>query len=107
MIYLAADGVLVGFLSLADTLRPDAADTVRRVREAGVEPVLLTGDHANAACHIAQALGIQTVRSDCLPEDKLNWIGAEQEKGRQVCMVERCARPEKSPSGHCHGGCGQ
>ena len=87
VIYLAADGVLVGFLALADTLRPDAADTVRGVREAGVEPVLLTGDHANAACHIAQALGIQTVRSDCLPEDKLNWIGAEQEKGRQVCMV--------------------
>ena len=87
VIYLAADGVLAGFLALADTLRPDAADTIRGVREAGAEPVLLTGDHANAARHIAQALGIQTVRSGCLPEDKLNWIGAEQEKGRQVCMV--------------------
>lgn len=87
VIYLAADGVLAGFLALADTLRPDAADTIRGVREAGAEPVLLTGDHANAARHIAQALGIQTVRSGCLPEDKLNWIGAEQENGRQVCMV--------------------
>lgn len=87
VIYLAADGVLAGFLALADTLRPDAADTIRGVQKAGVEPVLLTGDHANAARHIAQALDIQKVHSGCLPEDKLNWIGAEQEKGHQVCMV--------------------
>ena len=87
LIYLAVDGVLAGFLALADTLRPDAADTVRDVREAGAEPVLLTGDHANAARHIAQTLGIQTVRSDCLPEDKLDWIDGQQRAGRQVCMV--------------------
>ena len=87
LIYLAADGVLTGFLALADTLRPDAADTVRGVREAGAEPVLLTGDHANAARHIAQALGIRTVRSGCLPEDKLDWIDGQQRAGRQVCMV--------------------
>lgn len=87
LIYLAAGGVLAGFLALADTLRPDAADTVRGVREAEAEPVLLTGDHANAARHIAQALGIQTVRSDCLPEDKLDWIDGQQRAGRQVCMV--------------------
>ena len=87
LIYLAVDGVLAGFLALADTLRPDAADTVRGVREAGAEPVLLTGDHANAARHIAQTLGIQTVRSDCLPEDKLDWIDGQQRAGRQVCMV--------------------
>ena len=87
LIYLAADGVLAGFLALTDTLRPDAADTVRGVREAGAEPVLLTGDHANAARHIAQALGIRTVRSGCLPEDKLDWIDGQQRAGRQVCMV--------------------
>ena len=87
LIYLSVDGVLAGFLALADTLRPDAADTVRDVREAGAEPVLLTGDHANAARHIAQTLGIQTVHSDCLPEDKLDWIDGQQRAGRQVCMV--------------------
>ena len=87
LIYLAVDGVLAGFLALADTLRPDATDTVRDVREAGAEPVLLTGDHANAARHIAQTLGIQTVHSDCLPEDKLDWIDGQQRAGRQVCMV--------------------
>ena len=87
LIYLAADGVLAGFLALADTLRPDAADTIRGVREAGAERVLPPGDHANAARHIAQTLGIQTVRSDCLPEDKLDWIDGQQRAGRQVCMV--------------------
>ena len=87
VIYLAVDGTLAGLLSLADTLRTDAGDTIREVREAGVEPVLLTGDHANAARHIAGILGIRAVHYDCLPEDKLNWIGEEQSRGRQVCMV--------------------
>ena len=87
LIYVAADGQPAGFLALADTLRPDAAATVRAVRAAGAEPVLLTGDHEAAARHIAGALGITDFRAECLPEDKLAWIDASQRAGRQVCMV--------------------
>ena len=87
LIYMAADGQPAGFLALADTLRPDAAATVRAVRAAGAEPVLLTGDHEAAARHIAGALGIGDFRAECLPEDKLAWIDASQRAGRQVCMV--------------------
>ena len=87
IIFLAAGGEAVGLLALADTLRADAADTVERVRQAGVEPVLLTGDHENAASHIAAQLGITQVQAGCLPEDKLNWIARSQESGVPVCMV--------------------
>ena len=87
VIYLAAEGQVVGLLALADTLRENAADTVRQVRNAGVEPVLLTGDHENAARHIAAQLGITQVRAGCLPEDKLDWIARSQEEGAPVCMV--------------------
>ena len=52
------DGRLAGFLALSDTLRPQAAQTIQRTQAAGVEPVLLTGDNANAAQHIAGQLGI-------------------------------------------------
>ena len=87
IIFLAAGGEAVGLLALADTLRADAADTVERVRQAGVEPVLLTGDHENAASHIAAQLGITQVQAGCLPEDKLNWIARSQDSGVPVCMV--------------------
>ena len=87
LIYLAKDGKLAGLLALADTLRENAAQMVKRVEAAGVAPVLLTGDHRQAAGHIAGALGIREVQSDCLPEDKLAYIGQCQEKGQMVCMI--------------------
>ena len=54
---------------------------------AGGEAVLLTGDHENAARHIAAQLGIDRVQAGCLPEDKLNWISRSQAEGVPVCMV--------------------
>lgn len=87
VIYCAVDGQAAGLLALSDTLRPQAADTIRRTRAAGVEPVLLTGDNENAARHMAGALAIQEVRWACLPEDKLTYIDACQRQGEPVCMI--------------------
>lgn len=87
VIYLALDGRLAGFLALSDTLRPEAAGMIREIRQAGAEPVLLTGDHANAARHIAGQLSIGEYHADCLPEDKLQSIDTYQRQGQQVCMI--------------------
>ena len=87
VIYVAVDGRAAGMLALSDTLRPSAAETIRQVRQTGVEPVLLTGDHESAAQHIAGQLGIAEMRANCLPEDKLGAIDAAQRAGRPVCMV--------------------
>lgn len=87
VVYVGADGRPAGFLALADTVRPDAADTIRQVQKAGVTPVLLTGDHENAARHIAGQLGIDVFQAGCLPEDKLAWIDRAEQAGRMVCMV--------------------
>ena len=87
VIYLAVDGIFAGFIALADMLRDSAADTVRRLKGLGVEPVLLTGDHAEAAERIAASTGIADLRADCLPEDKLAAIDSFQKQGLPVCMV--------------------
>lgn len=87
VIYCGVDGTLAGFLALSDTLRPQAAQVIQRIRAAGPEPVLLTGDNENAAGHIAGQLGIQTVRAGCLPEDKLRYIDDCQQAGEPVCMI--------------------
>ena len=85
--YLTVDGVLAGLLALSDTLRPEAPAMIGRLKETGVSPVLLTGDHENAARHIAGQLGIQEVHAGCLPEDKLDFIDGCQRDGQQVCMI--------------------
>lgn len=62
---------------LCGTLRRESADTIAAVTGLGVQPVLLTGDHKNAARTIAGELQIREVRANCLPEDKLRYIGVD------------------------------
>lgn len=87
VIYLALNGDAAGFIALADTLRPDAAEVIRRVKTRCPSPVLLTGDHEEAARTIAGQLGIEEFRAGCLPENKQEWIGTSQQQGRQMCMI--------------------
>ena len=81
------DGRFAGFLALSDTLRQESAATIAELSRLGVRPVLLTGDHENAARTIAGKLGIQEFQANCLPEDKLTAIGAYQAQGLPVCMI--------------------
>ena len=87
VICLAVDGICAGFIALADTLRKDASAAVDELKASGVTPVLLTGDHENAAVHIARQLHIDEVHASFLPEDKLSWIDASQKNHFPVCMI--------------------
>lgn len=87
VVYLAVSGRAAGFLALADTLRPDAPHTIAQVKAAGVIPVLLTGDHSEAAKNIAEQLSLTEVRANCLPQDKLDYIGECQNCNEPVCMI--------------------
>lgn len=87
LIYTALDDELLGIIAFSDTLRDGARDTVNELRNAGVEPVLLTGDRQGAASRIAADLGITEYMSECMPEDKLKWIQAAEQNGRRVCMT--------------------
>ena len=85
--YVAVDGRFAGTIALSDTLREESAAMVAQLTRLGVRPVLLTGDHENAAKAIADRLGIGEVRANCLPEDKLTAIGGYQDAGELVCMM--------------------
>lgn len=87
VIYVAFDGILAGFLALSDTVRMESTSMISRLHSLNVEPVLLTGDHENAAAAIAGQLHIKEVQANCLPEDKLNFIRSCQEKKELVCMI--------------------
>ena len=87
IIYLAVDNVFAGYLVLSDTLREESADMISALNSLGVQPVLLTGDHENAAQAIAGRLRIGSVCANCLPEDKLTAIDGYQASGQPVCMI--------------------
>jgi heavy metal translocating P-type ATPase len=86
VIGVARDGVLLGLLALGDALRPDAAETVRRLHAMGVRTSLITGDNGQAARHFARAAGIEDVHARVLPADKATLIRKLQE-GARVAMV--------------------
>ena len=85
--YVAVDGVFAGFFALSDTLREESTATIAALSGLGVQPVLLTGDHENAAKAMAEKLHIGEVRANCLPEDKLKYIGEYQARELPVCMI--------------------
>lgn len=85
--YVAVNGEFSGFIALADTLRSESADTIAAISGLGIQPVLLTGDHENAAGTIADRLHIREVRANCLPEDKLKYIEEYQNRAMPVCMI--------------------
>ncbi|MDP3073800.1 MAG: cation-translocating P-type ATPase [Opitutaceae bacterium] len=87
-IYVAVDGRVAGTLDLADRLRPGAKDAVARLKATGVKKVvMLTGDSARTAQQVAAELGIDDVRADLLPEDKVNAIAGLQQAKHVVAMV--------------------
>jgi len=87
VIWVAVDEALDGILGLADTLKPSSADSVKSLRNLGLEVVMITGDNEETANAIAQQVGIPRVMSQVRPDQKAEHIVALQQEGKQVAMV--------------------
>ena len=77
---------IIGIIALSDALRPEAADMVARLGSMNTRAVLLTGDHATAARFFASKVGIDDVRADLLPEEKVGIVNELKRTG-SVCVV--------------------
>ncbi len=87
-VLVAADGAPLGLIAVADEIRETGAEAVRLLRGQGVaRVVLLTGDNANAARAIARELGLDDVRAELLPEDKVAAIEALRAAHGPVAMI--------------------
>ena len=86
IVYLAIDGVLQGIIAIKDTIRPDAADTITRLKDLGLNIALLTGDRPEVARAIAQQLEITRVFSQVKPDQKAEIIQSLQQD-RTVAMI--------------------
>ena len=86
-VFVSVDGRFSGIIYLEDVIREDSNDMISNIRGLGVEPILMTGDNDAVARMMARKAGIEDVRSECLPADKLEMIGIMQSESHIVCMV--------------------
>jgi len=80
-------GRVLASLAVADVVRPESADAVRALHDAGIQVVMMTGDAKPVAEAVARELGIDTVFAEVLPEQKSGKIQELQHAGKRVAMV--------------------
>ena len=85
--FLASGDTAVGLIAVADTVKPEASEGLAKLRDMGLEVVMLTGDNALTAHAIARQLGVDWVEAEVLPQDKAAVIKRLQAEGRVVAMV--------------------
>ena len=86
-VFVARGNRLLGVIEVADTLRPEATEAVRALREMGIRTILLSGDAKGITEAVAQQLGTDEVGAELLPDQKQRWVASLVEQGRKVAMV--------------------
>jgi len=84
---VSVDKQLAGFIGVADTLKPEAADAVRRLHEMGLDVWMITGDNRRTAEAVARQVGIDHVLAETLPDAKMAEVRKLQAAGKKVAMV--------------------
>jgi Cu+-exporting ATPase len=87
VVAVARDGRLLGLLGIADAIKPDAAEAVRRLQAAGITPIMVTGDNPATARAVAKVVGIEAVHAGMLPDQKAQVVRELQGQGHKVVMV--------------------
>jgi Cu2+-exporting ATPase len=87
VIYQVESGQVTAAFAVADAIRPESREAVRRLHDAGVEVVMLTGDSQAVADAVARELSIDTVFAQVLPGQKVERIKELQRAGKRVAMV--------------------
>lgn len=86
-VYVAVDGSLAGLLGIADPVKASSAAAVRRLKNLGLNVIMLTGDNRTTAAAVARQVGIERVLAEVLPREKAEQIGGLQADGTVVAMV--------------------
>ncbi|AOV15721.1 copper-translocating P-type ATPase [Acidihalobacter aeolianus] len=87
VVYVAADGKLLGLLAIADRIKPEALAVVKGLIARGLTVAMVTGDARRTAESVASDLGISEVHAEVLPQDKAKVVTDLQQAGRRVAFV--------------------
>src|SRR5690554_6567199 len=87
-IFAAVNNKLVGVISIADQIKPEAKMALQQLRRDGVEKMsMLTGDNRHTAKLVGDELGLDAVHAELLPQDKVKWVQQFKTEGYRVAMV--------------------
>ncbi len=84
---VAVDNQPAGAVAVSDTLRPEAADAIIKLKTLHIDTIMLTGDNKSTAQAVARQLGIKQVIAEVLPEDKIVVVKQLQQQGKRVAFV--------------------
>ncbi|GMQ89791.1 MAG: heavy metal translocating P-type ATPase [Gammaproteobacteria bacterium] len=87
VVAVAADNAVVGLIAVADGIKADAREAIARIKAAGLEPVMISGDNWRAAKTVAAQVGIDEVMAEVLPDEKADYVRGLQQQGMRVAMV--------------------
>jgi len=87
MVFVAVDGKLAGFVALADQVKPDALEAVKKLEADDVRVVMLTGDRRETAAKVAKELGIEEFEAQVLPQQKADVVKQLKSEGRIVAVA--------------------
>ena len=87
VMFLGVDNQVAGIIALADTLKPNAMESIEALHRLGLETVMITGDNRRTAEAIAHEAGIDRILAEVLPENKAQEVKRLQDEGKVVAMV--------------------
>src|SRR6266480_3491247 len=87
VVYVLADGALIGAIALADIVRKESREALGRLKAMGIKPIMLTGDSAAVARWVAAELGLDDYFAEVLPDQKAAKIEEVKRRGLTVAMV--------------------
>lgn len=87
VVVVAQDGSAIGMIALADRVRPTSREAVSRLRDLGIEVIMMTGDNRTTASAIASEAGVDRYEAEMLPADKSERVSTLKREGRIVGMV--------------------
>lgn len=85
--WLSIDGKTAGYVSITDSIKKSSKQAIQELQEKGIEVIMLTGDNPETAKSVADEVGLNSFKSECLPEDKINEVKRLQEEGKKVAVA--------------------
>ena len=87
VVYVSTAKRIQGLIAMADLIREESREAVKRLKELGLEVAMLTGDNKQTAAYVAKELGLDTFFGEVLPDQKASTVKSLQDRGKRVAMV--------------------
>ncbi|MCW4054345.1 MAG: copper-translocating P-type ATPase [Candidatus Bathyarchaeota archaeon] len=87
VVYVSTAKQIQGLIAMADLIREESREAVKRLKDEGLEVAMLTGDNKQTAAYVAKEMGLNTFFAEVLPDQKASTVKSLQDKGKRVAMV--------------------